>query len=88
MATTLPRTFPSTLPELTPEKVAVLVEWYESALGDCDKASDIEDNEFYDGYASALRDALDVLHFGHVYEPLFEISLKRLPCKECGGLHE
>lgn len=61
MATTTPTKFEGE-PTLTPEKVEVIKSWYETALRDEDKATDTEDNFFYEGYRAASEAILRLLH--------------------------
>jgi hypothetical protein len=60
MATTTPKSFEGE-PDLTPEKVAVITEWYHIRLADSDKA-DHDDALYWSGCADALADVLGLLH--------------------------
>lgn len=61
MSTTIPTEFPG-LATLTPDKVLTLKDWYISALGDMDKASDIEDAIYNWGWSDATESILNLLH--------------------------
>jgi hypothetical protein len=62
MARTTPENWVGLTPTLTDEKVETIQDLYQRALGDEDKAGTIEDAAFYEGWQSALRWVLDVLH--------------------------
>ena len=59
MARTLPESWAGKTATLTAEKVAIIVEWYESALRDEDVCTD---DPFYEGQRMAYKDVLDLLH--------------------------
>lgn len=60
MATTTPRQFTGT-PTLDDDKIAHFKRWYEVALGDCDKAGDVNDAAYYQGVAEAFESVLALL---------------------------
>jgi hypothetical protein len=61
MATTTPTEFIG-LPSLDQEKVEAIHEAYLKALGDEDKASDVDDATYYEGCRTALEWVLKLLH--------------------------
>lgn len=61
MSTTTPTEFTG-IPTLNAEKIDVLKEWYESSLGDCDKACDVDDSLFYAGQTEGFESALHLLY--------------------------
>ena len=48
MATTILQEFEGE-PQLDPEKIETIKRWYGQLQGDCDKASTVEDSEYYQG---------------------------------------
>ena len=63
MAHTIPESWAGKTATLTSEKIAIIVEWYESALRDEDVCTDAEDNPWYEGQRMAYKDVLDLLHW-------------------------
>lgn len=61
MGTTIPRKFDG-VPTLTPVKVDTITQWYHSALGDADKAGDMDDAYYYEGLVSGFESTLDLLY--------------------------
>lgn len=61
MARTTPRVWEGET-KLSPEVVARLYDQYVTALGDEDKAGDVEDCVYYEGWREALEWVLDVLY--------------------------
>jgi hypothetical protein len=61
MATTTPRQFTGT-PSLDGAKVAAIAQWYVEALGDEDKASEVELSVFYEGQRMAFESVLCLLY--------------------------
>jgi len=75
MATTIPEEFEGE-PTLTPEKVAIIKEWYIRFLGDSDKASDVDDEAYYTGQHEGLRAVLILLHTDDLAEAADKIDGK------------
>ena len=61
MATRIVPTFEGT-PTLDAEKVNTIKEWLASAMGDEDKADEVENAVYYEGNADALRCVLELLY--------------------------
>lgn len=68
MATTTPRQFTGT-PTLDDDKIAHFKRWYEVALGDCDKAGDVNDAAYYQGVAEAFESVLALLFDQPLVDP-------------------
>ena len=49
-------------PTLTPEKIAIIKQWYKEVQGDEDKATDIDDHEFYAGGVDMVLNILCLLY--------------------------
>jgi hypothetical protein len=61
VSTTIPTTFVGE-PTLTPEKVAILVDWYQTNLWDADKADDVEALADYTVAYEVMEGVLRLLH--------------------------
>jgi low affinity Fe/Cu permease len=61
MATTIPTEFIG-IPSLSEEKVERIKEWYRTMLGDCDKASEVEAEQYYAGQVDAFETVLHLLY--------------------------
>jgi hypothetical protein len=61
MSTTTPKKFTSETAILTPSKFEAINEWYKEALGDEDKADEVENSVFYEGQRMAYESVLDLL---------------------------
>jgi hypothetical protein len=61
MGTTIPTKFDG-IPSLTPDKIDTITQWYHSALGDMDKASDMDDAAYYWGGSDMAESILSLLH--------------------------
>lgn len=61
MATTIPHAFVGT-PSLDEVRVETIKEWYREALGDEDKASEVELAIFYEGQRMAFESVLALLY--------------------------
>lgn len=61
MGTTIPTKFEGT-PILTPLKIDTITQWYHGALGDADKAGDMDDAYYYEGLVSGLESTLTLLY--------------------------
>lgn len=68
MATTIPAEFPG-IPSLSEAKVEVIKQWYLEALGDEDKADELETGVFYEGQRMAFESVLNLLFGITVEEP-------------------
>lgn len=89
MATTILDTFEGT-PTLDETKVDVLLEWYASAQGDEDKATEPDDNTFYEGQRMAYQSVLHLLYgtalSEFVEEPSAEACQAAVKVAEAAGV--
>lgn len=67
MARTIPEIFSGT-PTIDAQKAAAITEWYESALGDSDKAGEPDNAAYWEGSSDALRLVLSLLFDSPVYQ--------------------
>lgn len=74
MARTIPEVFSGT-PTIDADKVAAITQWYETALGDSDKAGEIDTAAYWEGNSDALRGVLSLLFDSPMYHKCAECHL-------------
>lgn len=86
MSTTTPPTFVGT-PILDDKRVQAIKDLLVEALGNMDKASEVEDSFFYTGAAEAYEYVLKLLYHGDVEGPKAEDGRMHHVGDECGAVH-